>query len=169
VALDYAFTDRQADAATRVLVAGVQALEDAEYAPGVTRVDPDAVVGHGESPTVVVALGLHVHARRSLAAELDPVADQVLEQLAQLAGISTHRRQVAHDDHRAGVRDRRLHAAKRVPDQLLAIHRADAVFGRADARVGEQVVDQPLHAVHPVHREADELVRVRVQLTPVAA
>ena len=37
-----------------------------------------------------------------------------------------------------------------------------------DARIGQQVLDQPLHAVGPVHGEGDELVGVGVQLSLVA-
>ena len=95
VALDDPLADRQADAAARVLVAAVQALEDAEDALGVARVDPDAVVGHPEQPGVALALGGHLDARRVFGPELDPVADQVLEQLAQLALVAPHGRQLA--------------------------------------------------------------------------
>ena len=65
--------------------------------------------------------------------------------------------------------DRRLHPAERVAHELLAVDGPDAVLLRARPRVGEQVVDQALHAVHAVDRELDELVRIRVQLAAVTA
>ena len=37
-----------------------------------------------------------------------------------------------------------------------------------DARIGQQILDQPLHAAGPVHREGDELVGIGVQLALVA-
>jgi hypothetical protein len=48
VALDDALTERESDARPRVLVAGVEPLEELEDAVGVVRVDPDALVPDGD-------------------------------------------------------------------------------------------------------------------------
>ena len=117
-----------------------------------------------------LALGGHLDARRVLGPELDPVADQVLEQLAQLALVAPHARQLA-DRRRWRPPRRRSSACPPSVSRTSSAHvdRAEPVLRRAGARVGEQVVDQALHAVHAVDREPDELVRVRVELALVAA
>src|SRR5947209_2114816 len=85
VALDHLFADGQPDARTRVLLAVVQALEDQENALGVLRLDADAVVAHPKEPVTVLAAGADVDpGRLAVLAELDGVAEQVLEQLQQL-------------------------------------------------------------------------------------
>src|SRR4029450_13144413 len=79
VALDDLLADREADPGPGVLVASVEALEGREDALGVLEVDPDAVVAHAEDPLGVLALHADPHLGHGLAAELDRVADQVLE------------------------------------------------------------------------------------------
>ena len=79
--------------------AAVQALEDQEDALDVLRLDTDAVVAHarkanhspGARPPTSIA-------DRFIAAELDRVADQVLEELYQLRFIGHDRRQGISDD-----------------------------------------------------------------------
>ena len=70
--------------------AAVQALEQHEDALEVLGRDADAVVAHREAPAGVARLGLDVHLRRLGAAELDRVAEQVLEQLGELRRIGHH-------------------------------------------------------------------------------
>src|SRR3954454_9040920 len=83
VVLDDLAAHGQADARALEARARVQALEDDEDPLVVLGVDPDAVVGHGEAPGAVVALGADRDARGLVAAELDRVADQVLEHQPQ--------------------------------------------------------------------------------------
>ena len=65
--------------------AAVQALEDDEDAVGVLGLDADAVVAHREQPVAAARARRATWTRgRLVAAELDGVADQVLEELAQL-------------------------------------------------------------------------------------
>src|SRR5579862_1983681 len=68
----------QSDAGARV-AAVVEALEKHEYALGVLRVDPQAVVGEREQPEGILPAGRDDDARRPLARELQRVAEQVLE------------------------------------------------------------------------------------------
>ena len=83
VCFDDLLADRQPDSGARVLVAGMQPLEDGEDAVSVLRFDPDAVVGYGELPFAVPAGRGYLDPGRLAAAELDGVTDQVLEQLDQ--------------------------------------------------------------------------------------
>jgi hypothetical protein len=87
MALDDSLADRQPDAASWIRIAPVKALEHGEYAIRVLRIDPDPVVGDAELPVPAIAHGGHLDARQTVFDELDAVRDQVLEQLAKLAGV----------------------------------------------------------------------------------
>src|ERR1044071_2564595 len=84
MALDDLLADREADAGAGVFPHRVQPLEDHEDALEVLRLDADAVVGDGDLPRIALVLGADVDARYAGAAELERVADQVLEQLREL-------------------------------------------------------------------------------------
>src|SRR5579884_527116 len=90
VALDDLAADGQADAGAGVLLLRVQPLEDDEDALQVLRVDADAVVTNPEQPLAAPrrAAGADVDHRPGGAAELQRVADQVLEQLHQLRRVA---------------------------------------------------------------------------------
>src|SRR5437763_12165784 len=98
VAVDDLAGDGQADAGARVRVARVQALEHLEDALAVARVDADAVVGDREVPRVGLAARGDLHQRSRLAAELQRVGDQVLEQLRELHPVALDGGQDAVDD-----------------------------------------------------------------------
>src|SRR5204863_7396433 len=110
--------DRQPDAGARTVGPGMQALEEHEYPLGVLRLDADAVVADGEAPVgaglprpavhprLNPRLGRDLHARRLLAVEFDRVADQILEDLAQLQAVRHYGRQVIARNLAAGLGDR---------------------------------------------------------------
>src|SRR5207344_1466513 len=79
--------DREADAGAWVLVAPVQPFEGREDPLRVLRIDADCVVLHREAPAFVGLLDADVHARGLLVAELQRVADEVLEELDELRRI----------------------------------------------------------------------------------
>src|SRR5262245_47396176 len=99
VAFDNLLADRQADAGARILVAGVQPLENLEVWLPELRLDADSIGADREVPLGPVLSGPDVDARGRLATILDGVADQVLEYLDQLAfvhqdggqGVVSHR------------------------------------------------------------------------------
>src|SRR6185436_13899888 len=64
VSLDDLLADRQPDAVPRVLVPGVQPLEDDEQPVEEGGIDPDAVVADADPPLLFDALGRHVDPRR---------------------------------------------------------------------------------------------------------
>src|SRR5206468_9421937 len=85
VALDDAPAQRQADAAARVLVAGVQPLEHLEHLPGAGAVHADAAVGHGDLPGALVAPGGQLDlGRPARRGELRRVGAPVLQRPQQL-------------------------------------------------------------------------------------
>ena len=63
VVLDDPLADGHADAGARILLPGVEALENNEDTLRVLRVDADAVVPHGEQPLAVPLLGPDVDLR----------------------------------------------------------------------------------------------------------
>ena len=84
MALDDLLADGKADAGARVLAHGMQPLKQHEDALEVLRLDADAVVGHRDAPFARLLGGAHVDARQRRPAELERVADQVLEELREL-------------------------------------------------------------------------------------
>src|SRR4051795_12497268 len=84
VALGDLLADGKADAGAGVLAHGMQALEQHEDALEVLRLDADAVVGDADAPVAALVDGRDVDPRYARAAELERVADQVLEQLREL-------------------------------------------------------------------------------------
>src|SRR5438874_8229547 len=84
VALDHLLADGKADAGAGVLTHGMQPLEQHEDALEVLRLDADAVVGDRDTPLGVFLHRRDMDARRRLTAELERVADEVLEKLRQL-------------------------------------------------------------------------------------
>jgi hypothetical protein len=77
----------KSDAGAGVIAAGVQALEDKENAFKILRINANAVVADREAPCIVKLFDPHVDLWGSLPVELDGIADQVLEELSQLAPI----------------------------------------------------------------------------------
>ena len=96
------------------------------------------------------------------------VADQVLEHLRELHRVGGQRRQRVAGDARGRLVDRRLEVGNRARQRLLQLHRLEILVSGADPRVGEQVLDQLLHARRAVHDVAHELARVGSELVAVA-
>src|SRR4051794_7503419 len=121
VVLDDLAAHRQADAGALVARTRVQALEDHEDPVGVLVVDADPVVLAAEAPEAAVALRREPDDRRRVAAELDRVADQVLEHEPQQPGVAAHGGQRARFDRRAALVDRRGEVGAHARDQLVAV------------------------------------------------
>src|SRR5206468_7185881 len=99
LAFDDLLADSQDDAGSRVFLLDVQALEDDEDPRGVLGIEADAVVADGEDPLVAFAPGRDMDEGRGLAAELDRVADQILEDLPESNRVGPECRQgVVRDD-----------------------------------------------------------------------
>jgi hypothetical protein len=93
MALDDAFADCQPDAGAGILAPCVQALENHEQLRAVFGRDADAIVGDRKPPPPGFVRRFDAHARRIVLAELECIADQVLEQLYQLRAVRHHPRQ----------------------------------------------------------------------------
>jgi hypothetical protein len=79
VLLHDTLTDGQANAASGVLFAAVQPLEKTEDSIGILRLDPNAVIGHGEYGPAVAFFGCNMDTTDLLTAVLYGVADQILK------------------------------------------------------------------------------------------
>src|SRR4051812_3309979 len=169
VALDHLAADGEADAGAGVLAHRVQALEHHEDALEVLRLDADAVVADDD----VVFIGFFApgdvdpgHARSP---ELERVADQVLEELRHLQLVGRHAGQRVPGHGGARLLDRRAQVGERATQRRLQLDPRHFLAAGADARVGEQVLDQLLHARRAVDHVAHELLGLVVELVAVAA
>src|SRR6266702_4247241 len=90
----------QADPGARIGRLVVQPLEDHEDPPGVPGLDADPVVAEREQPELAVPAGRDGDPGRLVGAELQRVADQVLEHGGEQRRLSQYHRQLAHLDGR---------------------------------------------------------------------
>ncbi len=104
--LDDFLADRQADAVTWVFGARVQAMEHFKNFPCTFRCDSNSVITHVEPPVLILVFRLHGNFRRFLAAELNGVPDQILEDLSQLSAVSLNLWKLGITDRRAALLDR---------------------------------------------------------------
>ena len=88
MAVDDLFAGGQADARSGVAIACVQTLKHHEDSVEVLRCDTYAVIAHMKLPLTVLTGSTYVDGGSFGIAELDGVADQVLEELRQLNLIS---------------------------------------------------------------------------------
>ena len=81
VSFDDFFADCQSNAGSRILAARMQSLEDHKNAFRILWTDADAVILYPEQPFFLTLLRADMDRGRMFAAELDGIADQVLEEL----------------------------------------------------------------------------------------
>ena len=75
----------------------------------------------------------------AMVAELQRVADQVLEELAELGGIGRESGQPVVRDHRAGFRNRHLQIAQAALEDRLAVDRLKRPASSNEPRICEQI------------------------------
>ena len=81
------FANGKPNAGASVFAAGMQALKDKKNSFKVLRLNTNAIIAHAEMPGIQIIFNRNMDLRRALAAELDGVTDQVLEQLGELGRI----------------------------------------------------------------------------------
>src|SRR5271163_121485 len=79
VELDDLLADGQADAVARVFTAGVQTLKGKKDAFQILGGNSDSVILHAEEPVFAGFFNIHGNYRLRFVAELDGVADEILE------------------------------------------------------------------------------------------
>src|SRR5512146_1730605 len=108
-------TDGQAHAAAGIFAARMQALERPEDAVQVLLIEADALICDRNLPTAVHRRTAHRHSRRLVrGVELERVAEQVLQQLAELRRIAPYLRQGTDVEVGAALVDARLQVAQYV-------------------------------------------------------
>src|SRR5439155_15529307 len=163
VPLDDLLADGQPDAGAGVLIARVQALEDDEDALEVPGLDADAVVPDHEQPLRVLGLDADVDPWPLGAAELDGVADQVLEQGGDLDRVPGHGRQAVPRDLGAALLQGRAQIDHHLLEHGLAVDLLELAGARAGPGIVQEALDQAAHARGAVAGELDELLRVLVE------
>ncbi len=120
----------------------MQFLERLEHLFAIFRLDADAVVGHAERPDAATAFRRYRDQRRhAVAAELDGIADQEVEQLQDLIGVAHQPRQGADLEPAAGLTQLVLHQEAAMIGDLLRID--GHVRGRESVQPGKR--QQALH------------------------
>lgn len=102
-----------------------------------------------------------------ITSELDGVADQVLEELRHLRRLCHDRGEWIARDLRTALGDRRLEPGEGAAKDGPAVGRRGGLGAGSDARVGEEIVDERLHAHGPFDRVAHEILCTPVQAVPV--
>src|SRR5215831_14285531 len=129
----------------------VQPLENHKYSFRVFRLDAYSIVAEREQPELAVPADRDGDPGRLVRAELQRVADEVLEHGGQQRRLAEHHRQLAHLDRRL----RAPHLGRQVRPCLGEQHRTRhplaALRGPPHPAEREQVVDQRLHPLGAVH------------------
>src|SRR3954451_6906162 len=141
VLLDDALADRKPDAGARIVLLAVEPVERLEDALGLSRVHADAIVGDREDRRVPLDLGADADDRIALG-ELERVADQVEEDLTELADVAEDHRQLLDGDIRIGLTDRPGQHLQCLGRDVLHLHRLVQQLTATGAGVLEQVADQ---------------------------
>ena len=91
-----------------------------------------------------------------------------MQQLLELAGVRQHDRQRVVRDHRLALGQALPEIGEHAGKNRLAVYRLAHHALVPRPRKFEQVIDQPPHANHAAHDEAQELASVRVELVLIA-
>ena len=172
-AASVAFHDPLADgkANARALVggAGVKTLKDDEDAVEVLGLDADAVVLHRDRPAAFVLLRIDAHDQRLRAAELQRVADQVLEQLHHRGAIARQHRQRRRPlDRCARIGDRLAEVGQGQVQRLVQAQRPHLDVAPRTG-ITQQIDDQPPHSLRPFGDVAHELAGFFIEERAVPA
>src|SRR5260221_1577118 len=168
VPFDDFLAKRQSDAGAGIFLPAVQALKEDENAPEILGRDPDPIVPDRKLPFQALAFDLHLNHWRLRAAELDRVADQVLEQLGELDRVPLDARQGVMGYDCAAFFDSQLEVGKGPVQDLLHRHGFERFALGSHSRIGQQSDDERLHALRAVQGESDEFIGIVGQFPSVA-
>src|ERR1035438_7437864 len=160
-------SNRQTDAVARVLRARVQTTKDRKDIFSIFRSDPDAVIADGKTPRARYLFRRHMHARRLRAVKLEGISDQVSKELPDLRLVGEHHREWIMGHPGAGLLNGGSQVGQCILQNGLARARGRRDRARLHARKSEQIVDQRLRPPGAIYREADELVRIGIELTQI--
>src|SRR5713226_9240325 len=165
--LDYSLADRQSDSGPGKFVTAMEPLEHHENPPMELRRHSDSVVAHRKHPLFAAPFASDMYLRRQLAAELQRIADKVLDDLAETTLASHDRRHRIVRNDGVSVLDRKLQNLEHLFDNFGEVN-ACACAVTARAREQQQIVDELFHPHRAIDRKVDEVVGVGVELALVA-
>ena len=139
--LDDPLADRQADTGPWIALLAVKTVERLEDPLGLRRVHADPIVRDREDGNATLDLGVDEH-DRDVVAELERIADQVQEDLAQLARVAEDRGQLLDLDLTVGLLDRPGQHLERLVGQRGHVDALVQQLTAARARVLEKVADE---------------------------
>ena len=146
----------------------MQALKNHEDALEVIRRDADAVIADGEHAFRRARPRAHMDMRSLATAELDGVADEVLQELHKLSLVGHDGGQFVVRHERARLPDRDAQIRPHGAQDAVDVYRLHRLPPGADARELQEVVDESLHPNRAVHSEVDERAPLIVELVAVA-
>ncbi|MNZ63675.1 hypothetical protein D3C78_818280 [compost metagenome] len=148
MSFDDLLDDRQPDARARVLLTAVQTLERIEDAVEVFLVESHAIVADAQAPFpggLIFSIDANVW-QFALLVEFHRVAQQVLQQLADLRRVALDGRQWLALDMRAAALQSALQILQYLVEHSIQLEVDERLAARGNPRVGQQVADQRLHA-----------------------
>ena len=123
---------------------------------------------HRQHPLSALALHPDVDVRRLLAAELQGIADEVLEHLPQLGGIGHHGGKLGSRDHGPTLPDADLEVREHVVKHRRTIGRLKGLAASAHPRIRQEVLNERMHTGGARDGVGDELMGVGIELVAVA-
>src|SRR5262245_35838732 len=110
------------------------------------EVDADAIVAHPKHPLPALPLHLDADARGFLTAELECIANEILEHLPQLGGIGHYGGKRRIRDYGPTLPHAALEVREHVPQGCRTIGRLQGLTVRAEARICQMVPYECMHA-----------------------
>src|SRR4030095_3690564 len=135
----------QPDASSGIFPARVQTLEDSENALEILRVDADAIVTHRKLPLSSAMFHIDVDLRRTFAAVFDGIADEILEYLQQLRGISRNGWQRPMGHHSPTLLDDGCEVRQALLEDCLRVNGLQVLTTGAHPCISQQIANEGLH------------------------
>src|ERR1700722_16956152 len=168
MSFDNFFADGQTDAGAGKFFAFMQSLEHSKNSLEVLRIDPQAIVLYRERPLpAVVSVRGNMYVGDAGPLILDRIADKILKKLYELRLVRADDRERAVSHLGALLFDERTEICHRLLQRFLAGNIQQIDYSCPNARVDQQILNQPLHATGAVDSERNKLVGVRVELSLV--
>ena len=145
----------------------MEPLENDKNPSGKLRVNTDPLIANRKKPFLLFPLSRYVDAWRLVAVKLEGIAQKILKDLRQLFGIAPDRRQPVVGDDGLVFLDGAQKIVHRIGEHGSHGRGLKRLASRADPGIGEQVLNQPLHASGAIDGIGDEFIRIGVQFPSI--
>src|SRR5919202_2155045 len=168
MAVDDALRDREAHSSACIVLGTMQPLEHPKEFVGVAHVEADAVVAHKVDRLPALLAPPHSDAGHvPVGGKFEGVGQQVDEDLLQQGGVGLAGREIVKDDVHTPPLLVRAQLRERLVDEGAGSHPLGGERLAAQARKGEQIVDQATHLLRVVTHEVEVPLGVRGELRRV--